>query len=331
MRVGLVGCGSIAQVHAMILSKAENVDFVCMADTNFQAAKEMADTYGGKPYSSLSAMLMEEEIDVLHICTPHALHTPMIALAAEKGIQVFTEKPPVIDRKQWDILKKAGQKVPIGICFQNRYNGNVKRVKELLEANTLGAFLGARGIVTWNRPQNYYTDNSWRGSMEMEGGGALINQAIHTLDLLIHFLGRPNSIIADAKQFHLKPPVEVEDSLTARIMYGEKPVVFYATTGNCIDSPVLIDLYFEQGSIRMENNNVVIKYQDGTEEKQEYIEPKSLGKSYWGHGHESCILDFYAKMEEKKAAPIGIQEVEDTVDALLSIYESAAKGEEIIL
>ncbi len=171
LRSAIVGCGGIAQVHARALSEMPEAELIAFADVIPERAEAMAEKYGGRAYSSLDELLDHEKIDVLHICTPHYLHTPMAQAAAERGINVFTEKPPVIDRQQWTEFKQLGDKVRVGICFQNRYNGSTRALKDLLSTGEPGKVLGSRGFVTWRRDGtgtgvcngNYY-DNDYAGA-----------------------------------------------------------------------------------------------------------------------------------------------------------------------
>ena len=220
-RVGLVGCGGIAQVHGAVLRDLEGVDLAACADIRPERAHAFAETFGGAPYDSLEAMLDAERLDCLHICTPHYLHTPMARLAAEKGIHVFTEKPPVMDRAQWaDFQALEHAPVRVGVCFQNRYNASVQLLRRLLDSGRPGKLLGARAFVTWKREAPYYTESGWRGSLATEGGGVLINQSIHTLDLLVRFLGRPRQVEASIANHHLKGVIEVEDTMEAYLNFG---------------------------------------------------------------------------------------------------------------
>lgn len=125
----------------------------------------------------------------MHICTPHYLHVPMAVYGLTHGVHVFMEKPPVISGEQLAQLEEAvaGSDRRLGLCFQNRYNPSVQEVKKLLASGEAGRIRGARGLVTWSRGREYYTESGWRGSLATEGGGALINQSVHTLDLLAYF------------------------------------------------------------------------------------------------------------------------------------------------
>lgn len=330
-KAGIVGCGAIAQVHAEAISEMRDVELVAGADIKLDRAERLMERYGGKAYQSLEEMLAHEQLDVLHICTPHALHTAMAATAAENGIAVFTEKPPVTSIEQWKTLCSTAEQTPIGICFQNRYNQSVQYIKRLLESGKPGDFLGARAVLSWSRDLAYYKDSGWRGEWATEGGGVLINQAIHTLDLLVYFLGRATSVDARMQNFHLKGQIEVEDTLEARINMGGVSALFYATTAYCTNAPVLFELVCANATIRMEELKVVVLWNDGREETAAFQMKQVAGKVYWGSGHLVCIRDFYDHLDKQEAPPIGVREVRDTVELLLATYESAQRETEISL
>ena len=331
MKVGIVGCGSISKMHAEALSNMENVTISGAADILPQRAQALCEKYGGNPYSSLEELLAAEKLDVLHICTPHHLHVPMAELAANADCAVFTEKPPAITAAQWQQLCRIGERIPIGVCFQNRYNDSVQYIKELLSKNDYGAFLGARAFLTWARDAEYYTESGWRGSLETEGGGVLINQSIHTMDLLVYFLGRPDAVQARKQNFHLSKIIEVEDSFEAYIEYGKAPVLFYATTAYSANSPVMIELSFEALTIRMEETELTLIWPDGKKETKSFLPEAAVGKSYWGSSHSRCIHDFYASLENNLPPPLGLPQVTDTVELFMAAYAAADSEERVLL
>lgn len=328
MRSAIVGCGSIAQVHAQAIGKLCQEGLVAVADIERDKAERMAVLYGAKAYSDWEIMLEREQIDVLHICTPHYLHTPMAVSALERGVHVFMEKPPVINRQQWVQLSEAvrnrqnGSKV--GICFQNRYNSSVQYVKKHLDKGTWGGLLGARGIVTWQRDEEYYAAGGWRGRTETEGGGALINQAIHTLDLLQYFAGeKALAVEAVMDRQHLPESIGVEDMAAVYIAYPHARVCLYASNSYVADVPPILDLECEKAKIRIEDESVTVYPAEGGRQEVELQVQKCLGKRYWGAGHFSAIQDFYRCAALGEHFPIEPEDVEDTVDLLLKAYASA--------
>ncbi len=321
-KVAIVGCGGIASVHAKVLSELEEVQMLAFCDIKIERAKNLCEQYSGTAFENFETMLDEMNLDAVHLCTPHHLHTPMAKRLEEKGIYVFTEKPPVISFAQWEEFSSI-KKVPVGVCFQNRYNPEVEYIKQIIAENKIGKFLGARAFVTWSRGESYYKDSGWRGSLEMEGGGVLINQSIHTLDLLVYLLGKPSACEASLRNHHLKNIIEVEDTIEAYLDYEGAPVLFYASTAFCTDAPVFMELHFENLSIRYEHN--LQMREKGGEYQVVNVKQKdqALGKSYWGNGHYRCIREFYQQLGEGNAAPIGIEEIRISTELMLELYEKA--------
>ena len=328
MKAVIVGCGNIGAVHAESIRRLEGVSLCAAADIRPERAASYAEKYGCRAYASLEEMLEKERPDVLHICTPHYLHVPMTTYALQRGIHVFCEKPPVISEGQLDALTRAAAEGPgrAGFCFQNRYNPGVLFIRELLASGRLGKVKGARGIVTWNRGEAYYTQSGWRGRLETEGGGALINQSIHTMDLLGVFLGKPVSVEAQTANHHLPGVIEVEDMMEAYIRYADAAACFYATTAYTEDAPPLIELSCEKGIVRMEDPEVTVIWPDGRREHPETVRKQALGKSYWGSGHLDCIADFYRCLRTGERFAQELDGVRDTVRLMLAAYRSAAKG-----
>lgn len=332
IRTVIVGCGAIAQVHAKVLSRLQDCQLTAFADCKVERAQAMTETYGGKAYASLEEMMENEKIDVLHICTPHYLHTPMAILALQNHIHVFMEKPPVISKDQLQQLAAAESERQLGICFQNRYNPSIIKAREILASGEAGKILCARGIVTWHRDKEYYQESDWRGVLALEGGGALINQSIHTLDLLQYIIGMPpRSIHAVTTNHHLQGLIEVEDTMSAWIQYEDVTANFYATTSYLADPPPLIEFVCERMTIRIEELELSCYYPDGTVVRHEASGKQGLGKSYWGTGHEDCIRAFYDSISQEKQYPLNLAGVWDTIRLMLGAYESSRIGKVVSL
>ena len=321
LKAGLAGCGAIARVHAAVLRALPEVKLCACCDIVREKAEDLAREDGCAVYDDYTAMLDREKPDTVHLCVPHYLHVPMAEEAAARGIAVFTEKPPAIDRAQWARLRKTADHVPVGVCFQNRYNRNVQAVREMIADGRFGALVGARAFVTWRRDEAYYRNSSWRGRLATEGGGALINQAIHTLDLLVWIMGHPDRAEGMLQNHHLPGLIEVEDTAAIRMLLGGKTALLYATTAYAVDAPVIIEFQTEKAALRLEGNSLDIITPEGTEHRT-YEMPEALGKGYWGNGHMLCIADFYRSLKEKSAYQNDIKSVADTMEVLLQIYES---------
>lgn len=325
-RVGIVGCGNIAGTHAWALKQMRDVKIVGFADTVIQRAENFSKTYtGGEAIVcySLAEMLHETKIDILHICTPHYLHVPMILEAMNSGVSVFSEKPPAIDMEQFMQLREVNrnENVRLGFCFQNRYNKTIAKTDEILMNGRLGQVTGSRAFVTWRRDADYYI-NDWKGKLATEGGGALINQSIHTLDLMLRYLGEPVTVQASVSNHHLPDIVEVEDTVEAWMTFanGER-ACFYATTAYATDAPVIFELQCENGSITIIDKNVIVREVQCEPEYYVVEESIGMGKNYWGSGHLACIRDFYDKLDSGERFQNDLDGVRTTMETMMKIYD----------
>jgi UDP-N-acetyl-2-amino-2-deoxyglucuronate dehydrogenase len=323
LRSAIVGCGSIAQVHAKVLSSLDESEFIACADTDKAKASALANEYGINQYHSLEEMLDHEKIDVLHICTPHYLHTPMAFQAADKNIAVFTEKPPAMNMEQWVKFSTLKSRIPVGICFQNRYNPSVQYIHELVTSGEAGNINGARAIVTWSRGKKYYASGEWRGKLATEGGGVLINQSIHTLDLLTYLSGKPEKVEANCSNHHLKDTIEVEDTVEAFLSYKDHSALFYASTAYSSDSKVMLELDCSKMILTLNGSSVRREDKSGRIMNIEFKEDAPLGKSYWGNGHYICIKDYYRSLITGSKPAISIDEADATMRTMFAIYRSS--------
>lgn len=331
-KTAIVGCGAISKTHAEAIKTVENAEIIAFCDTNPEKLQLRVGEYGGKSYSSLEDMLDNEKIDVLHICTPHYLHVPMALQALKRNINVLMEKPPAISYEQYDELlcAKNESSAKLGICFQNRYNTAVLKAKEILDSGKFGNVLGARAIVTWSRNETYYTASGWRGQLEKEGGGVLINQSIHTLDLATFLLGTPNEISAISANYHLKDVINEEDTISAFLRYDDKNVIFFATTAFCKDAPIILEIVCENGSLKLEGNSLKITYPDNTSDFTDYTIRNESGKACWGTSHKLLIQDFYSNLNNDHF-PVTLESTKPSFDSMMAIYESAKTNKTITL
>ncbi len=324
-KTAIVGCGAISNIHAEALKCVSNTEIVAFCDKKIDRANKKAEEYGGNAYSSLEDMLDKEKIDVLHICTPHYLHVPMTLEALKRNVNVLMEKPPAILHEQFAQLKTACHKstARLGICFQNRYNGSLIEAKRILESGSLGKIIGARAVVTWSRGGVYYTESGWRGQISKEGGGVLINQSIHTLDLMTYIMGTPDKVTAVSANFHLQGIINEEDTINAFLEYSDKNAVFFATTANCKDSPILLEFFCENGTVRLEGNTLKITYPDYTSTFKDYATRTATGKACWGTSHLHLIQEYYDCLEKGKPFPVTLESTIPSFETMMAVYDSA--------
>lgn len=200
----------------------------------------------------------------------------------------------------------------------------IARARQLLREGALGGIRGARAFVTWNREAQYYSGSGWRGAWATEGGGVLINQSVHTLDLLLRWMGEPEVAEASMANHHLSGVMEVEDTVEAFLGFpGGQRACFYATTAYCADVPPLIELECERGRIRLEGEEVTVKPREGEQTVFWGKKARVLGKAYWGSGHAACISDFYRCLVEGTAYQNDLASTANTIRVMRRIYRAA--------
>ncbi len=327
-RVGIVGCGGIAQVHAWVLRGMADVTPVAFCDLDLQKAGDLA--RDGDLVTDDWHRLCGADLDAVHICTPHVLHAPMAVEFLRNGKAVFMEKPCAISTEQFEELKSEDAKHPgrLGICFQNRYNETTLLIDELLAQGKIGRLIGGRAFVTWRRDEDYYAGSPWKGKLETEGGGALINQSIHTLDLLLRYFGNPETVKGSVARHHFKAAgIEVEDTVEAWMEFPEgRRACFYASNAYAADANVILELHGDAGSICMNGSDILLFTKDAPSQHFTCEHRQGIGKGYWGCGHRACIEDFYARLRDGKDYKNNLKSAENTFRTMMRIYEEARRA-----
>lgn len=324
LKSAIAGCGSIAPLHA---NSVENLVAVCDPDSA-KTAKYPA----CKAYASYEDMINAGGFDVLHICLPHYLHAPAAIYALRHKIHVLCEKPMAISVQECEDMNAAATEngVTLGVIFQNRYNAGSLLVKQNITSGKLGAVKSGWLKVTWFRDENYYTQSGWRGKWQTEGGGVLINQSIHTFDLMNYFLANKLKYVNAAIFNRAHPAIEVEDVAEGVICYeNDVKISFYANTYHPYDSPIVLELICENGIVNITGDTTTITYNDGTKETVQPETDTTLpkgAKSYWGISHSKQIAAFYAELAANKKPEISGAEALKTQKLICGIYESAKTG-----
>lgn len=334
MRVSVVGCGAVSRNHLRILKSLKGIEISSVTDIKKDRADAAAKKYGCKAFYDFEAMLNEDKPDCIHICTPHYLHVPMAIAALDKGIHVLCEKPCAITEEGLTRLRQAQERsnAVFGVCFQNRYIESVTAIKDIIDKKVFGKVLSARAFVHWCRDEKYYSDD-WHGSLEKEGGGVTVNQAVHTLDL-IRYLTGSNAVSVTAHTFndHLKGVIEVEDTVHAILSYENNvTALFNATTAFTENLPVQIDIICQRATLRIEGDRAYIIALGRIKQLKLKNRLGFIGKSYWGNGHSPLIRDFYSCIEKGQGFPVDAFEGGRAVEEFLAIYKSSETGEKVYL
>lgn len=216
LKTGIIGLGKVAHIHAAALQKLPQSEFVAVCSRNPEKTKEFAKQYGVVGYIDLETLISESGVEVLLVCTPHPTHKDVSVVAAKAGIHLLIEKPLASSLEDCDDIIEAvetgGGK--LGMVSQRRFFEPCLRVKQAIDDGKIGdPILGFATILGW-RDEAYYNSDTWRGSWDGEGGGVLVNQAPHQLDLLLWYMGELEEIFAYWGNLN-HPYIEVEDTAVA--------------------------------------------------------------------------------------------------------------------
>jgi UDP-N-acetyl-2-amino-2-deoxyglucuronate dehydrogenase len=325
LRVAVVGCGDISSVHFDAILANRDVQLVAVCDIDAALATVTGRRLGAAVYTDLTTMLTSVRPDVVHICTPHHLHARMAIDCLERGIHVLLEKPLATTVADGEAILRAAARSTaiIGVCFQNRYNATSRALRALLDGGTLGAVVGGRGSVTWFRSADYYRRRPWRGTWAAGGGGVLLNQAIHTLDLLQWYLGDVEDVRGQASRLSLPDPVEVEDTACLQLRHNSGAgSIFYASNGYLDNAPVSLEILTEQATLRLDTD-LAVTYLDGTVEVTAEPRVGSGEKAYWGVSHGLLIDDFYRQVRAGQPFWIDAREALKTLRIITAVYEQS--------
>lgn len=331
-KAAVIGLGDISVIHIMAIT--DNPEITLAAVCDIDEEKRAAAPEGVPFYTDYKEMVEKEKPDVVHICLPHYLHVPVSEEIASMGVSVFCEKPMALNAEQgreFVDFEKAHSDIHMGICLQNRFNESVEKLKELIDSGEYGKVTGTRGIVPWARPKSYYDCKPWRGKWETAGGGCMINQSVHTLDLLYFLGGKITEVKASVSQL-LDYGIEVEDTVAAKLTYenGAKGV-FLATNANYKNDSVQICVQLEKAEFAILDNILYRISEDGT--KEMIIEDAKLSgsKFYYGASHGKLIGKFYKALEEGSNEYLHVEDALMSIRLIDAIQKSGRTGESVVV
>ncbi|MBR1918198.1 MAG: Gfo/Idh/MocA family oxidoreductase [Spirochaetales bacterium] len=294
LNVAVVGCGAVSKNHGKALQNNQYATLKYAVDIDRAKAEAFSQTYGGEVLTS-HRDLYGKDVDVVHVVTPHFTHPEIVMDLLEQGFNVFCEKPLAIskyDAKK--MIKKAEETGKLlGVCFQNRLNKATIEAKEIIDSKRYGSIVSGMALVAWDRHGKYYTDSPWRGTYQGEGGGVIINQAIHTLDLMDYLSGGVKAVSAFDGHLRDTDDYEVEDSamILFKLLNGATAVGFCT---NCYPQSKICDVEFhlEHAVMTVRQSGLTIVEEDGNTivHKAEVLKGE---KSEWGVSHGLLINEFY--------------------------------------
>ncbi|MDZ4852691.1 MAG: Gfo/Idh/MocA family oxidoreductase [Pirellulaceae bacterium] len=341
---GIIGCGMIARFHARAIAEIRGAKLVACHNRTLDKAAKFAAEFPCQAYDDLDAMLARPDIDVVTICTPSGAHLEPGVMAAKAGKHVLVEKPLEVTLKRCDALIAACDKakVRLGTIFPSRFHESAKVLKQAVDQKRFGKITLADAYVKWFRTQEYYDSGAWRGTWKLDGGGALMNQAIHSIDLLLWIMGPVAEISANtATLAHER--IEVEDVATASIRFENGALgVIEASTAAYPGSLKRIEIAGSHGMATLEEESIVRwtfakeKAKDKRIIEQLHNNTKTGGgasdPTAIGHAaHRELFKDFLKGIANGQTSMTEGGEGRRSVELILGIYQSAKSGRRIRL
>jgi UDP-N-acetyl-2-amino-2-deoxyglucuronate dehydrogenase len=341
---GIIGCGMIAKFHAQAIADQSQGRLVGCHSRSAKSADRFSAEHGCRGYHDLDRLLADPEIDIVTICTPSGAHREPAVAAAQAGKHVIVEKPLEITLRRCDAMIAACRDngVKLATIFPGRFHQSSIELKRAADAGRFGRLTLADAYVKWHRTQAYYDSGAWRGTWELDGGGALMNQAIHSVDLLTWLAGPIVEIRAQtALLAHER--IAVEDTAVATLRFASGALgVIEATTAAWPGALKRIELRGSAGSAVMEEEDVTVwdfarpLRSDAAVRKRmaERIStaggagnPAAIGH----HGHARQFKDFLAAVEQDRPPAVDGAEGRRSVEIILAIYKSAETGRPVNL
>ena len=353
IRFGILGPGKVAHLHAAALSRIDGARLVAVAGRNEERTRSFAAAHGARPAGSLDEMLARGDVDAVILCTPHPLHAEQAIAAARGGAHVVVEKPMALTPAECDGMIAAANDagVVLSVISQRRWYEAVRRVRAAIESGEIGdPALATVEVLGWRGPE-YYAMDAWRGTAAGEGGGVLVNQAVHQLDLVRWFMG--DAVEVDAWTANVNhPDIEVEDSAVAIVRFANGGLASIIASNS--QNPGLyarvhvhgrggasIGVETDGGSIFVagvtsptlaRNDLWTIPGQEALPERWEVEDRAAVaGVDLDSHYHELQLRDVVGAINERRPPAIDGLDGRATVELFWAIYQASASGRRIHL
>jgi UDP-N-acetyl-2-amino-2-deoxyglucuronate dehydrogenase len=337
LHFGIVGVGNIAPLHAAAIQAVPGAELVAVATRDTERGRSFTQKYGGFWQADYAELLQRPEVDVVAICTPHDLHAPMAIAAAQAGKHVLCEKPMARTTAECDAMIDACERagVTLSVVFQSRFEPLSLQLKRLIDEGTLGRIVWNSANTTWYRTDDYYRSGPWRGTWAQEGGGVLINQAIHAIDLMLWLTGMPDRITAQTRT--LNHTIEVEDGAIATLEYADNRLgLIQATTAAYPGYAERIEVYGTLGSAIYHKGEGRLEWHLLDPREDHMLEANiSSGAAnpmdITAAGHAAVFQDFAEAIRQGSHPAIDGAEGRRSVEVVEAIYQSARSSGSVTL
>ena len=338
---GILGAGLVAPFHAKSLKESVGGRLVAFCDVDRQRADRLAAEYGVKAYYDLADMLKDPDIDVVNVCLPNHLHYDAVMACARARKHVITEKPPALTLRETDAMIEAckGAGLKFACTVQSRVRKAIQAIKRAIEGGRFGRLLHADACMKWYRTAEYYHSDAWR-SLRRAGAGVTVQHAFHYIDLLQYLAGPAARVHARMTNL-AHPGVRLEDTLLAFIDFrsGAQGVI-EASTAMWPGTEVRIEVNGESGTAIMSGERMLMwKLRDERPEDEEVRrygdaaqQTGATGPAAFGYqDHKAVIQDMIDAIREDREVIIPVESVRPTVEIVVAMYQSAARGRPVEL
>ena len=335
---GIIGCGVISKFHIHAIEAIEEAELIGVYDPYAPARERAADEYKVQAFASQEELLGCDDIDVVCVLTPSGLHFPIAMAALEAGKHVVVEKPMALTLADADTLIEKAESLNLKVCVisQLRFSAAVQAVRKALEEGLFGRIVSASLSMKYYREEEYYTSSSWRGTWKMDGGGALMNQGIHGVDLLQYLVGPVKRLRGICKT--QTRPMETEDSAAAVLEFANGAVGTLEGSTTCYPGyPRRMEICGDKGSVVLEEGHIlrwdlpsVIPIAPVSEEglkKSGASKPDDI--SY--DGHICQLQNMVNAIFGREPLLVDAKEGRKPLEIILAIYESSQENKQVVL
>ena len=334
IHIGLIGGGNITQTHARAALAIPGVEISAIYGTNSESVARLCREHGGKPYQDFDAFVSHRPMNLVIIGSPSGLHATQGIAATRRGLHVLTEKPMDISTKRADALIEGAKQsgVKLGVIFQDRLKPGIRQLKRWLDQGLLGKPLFVDARVKWYRPPEYYTNSRWRGTLALDGGGALINQGVHTVDLLLWLLGDVGSVQSRiATKLHA---IEAEDTAVAILEFaGGALGILHVTTAAYPGYPRRVEISGSEGTVILERDRIVAADLRRTPPDASSTVSADQNQSASSavvsdfRGHQAILEDFLEAIQQNRAPACDGAEGRRSIALVETIYRASKSTE----
>ncbi len=358
VRLAVVGAGVIGNVHGAVAAElADRIEIAAFVDTTRERAEKLATTYGGKAFTSLSDALAEVDVDVVAVCTPTGNHGEVAIEALDAGKHVIVEKPAetTVEKTHRIIAAQQRAGTQVTVISQHRFDPATEVAVEAIAKGELGRLTSGVASIDWWRGQTYYDSGDWRGTWELDGGGALMNQGVHTVDLLVAMMGRPVEVFAYTGTL-AHERIEVEDVAVGVVKFESGALgVLHATTAAYPGLSARVQVHGDRGSVIVDSDKLAFihRTRSGTDAAERSYGggkgtinqiadcPEASGAVAQTAGADPGALDNIAHRRQYEnfldalagttEVRVGLETNRQAISIITGVYESARTGHPVKL